>query len=68
MEWRAVLSHAEAAQTLRRAGYSQDQIEDVLQPLPDPIDTARDGEALQEQGLSAGILLERMAPASLAAG
>jgi hypothetical protein len=57
---RRLVSHAEAEQLLRRAGYSQERIEDVLRHFPDPIDTERDGEALFEHGLSAGSLMDRM--------
>lgn len=60
MEKRRFLSHAEVERILRRAGYSQEQIVDVLRDLPDPIDTERDSEALFKQGISAGSLMDRM--------
>ena len=60
MEDSQFLSHAEAAQILRRAGYSQEWIENALRQLPDPIDTERDGEALFRLGVSPGTLMDRM--------
>jgi hypothetical protein len=55
-----LVSHAAAEQVLRRAGYSQEQIDDLLRHLPDPIDTERDGATLVELGLSVSSLLNRM--------
>ena len=55
-----MVSHAEAEPILRRAGYSQERIEDVLSDFPDPIDTERDGEALFKLGISADRLMDRM--------
>jgi hypothetical protein len=60
MQDRQSLSHAEAAQILRRAGYSQERINEMLRQLPDPIDTERDGDALLRFGVSRGILMDRM--------
>jgi hypothetical protein len=60
MENRRLVSHAEAERMLRRAGYSQQQIDDVLRHVPDPIDTERDSEAFFKHGISAGSLMERM--------
>jgi hypothetical protein len=57
---RRLVSHAEAKPILRRAGYSQKQIEDVLRQFPDPIDTERDGEALFKHGISAERLRYQM--------
>jgi len=54
------VSHTEAEKVLRRAGYSEQRIEDVLRDIPDPIDTERDGELLFKRGLSAGILMDQM--------
>jgi hypothetical protein len=54
------ISHADAAQVLRRAGYSQERIEELLRDLPDPIDPERDGVALVKRGMSAGELMDRM--------
>ena len=54
------VSHAEAEQILRRAGYSQEEINDVLRDTPDPIDTERDSEALFKHGITAGRLMDRM--------
>lgn len=60
MEKRQLISHAEAKQILRRAGYSQERIDDVLRHLPDPIDTERDREAVFKLGVSRGNLIDRM--------
>ena len=42
MEKRQLISHGEAKRMLRRAGYPQERVEDVLRHLPDPIDPERD--------------------------
>ena len=60
MQERHLVSHAEAERALRRAGYPQDQIEELLSHLPDPIDTERDAAACFERGLSVGSLMDRM--------
>ena len=60
MEMRRLISHADAEQILRRAGYSQERIAEVLGRLPDPIDTERDGDELFKQGISTGGLMDRM--------
>jgi hypothetical protein len=60
MEKRHLIAHAEAERILRRAGYSQEGIEEVLRHLPDPIDTERDANALAEYGVSRGSLIDRM--------
>jgi hypothetical protein len=38
---RYLVSHAEAAKPLRRAGYSEERIQELLRGLPDPIDSER---------------------------
>jgi hypothetical protein len=53
-------SHAEAEDALRRAGYSQELIEDVLRDVPDPIDADRDAEAFLKHGLTVDALTDRM--------
>jgi SOS response regulatory protein OraA/RecX len=60
VENRRVFSHAEVRQILRRAGYSQERIEEVLTHLPDPIDSERDAEELFKYGISTGSLMDRM--------
>jgi hypothetical protein len=60
MEQRYLISHAEAEKVFRRAGYSQEWIENALRQLPDPIDPVRDGEALLKLGVSRGALIDRM--------
>jgi hypothetical protein len=55
-----LISHAESRQILRRAGYTHEQIEEVLRHLPDPIDTDRDEAELFKFGVSTGTLVERM--------
>jgi CBS-domain-containing membrane protein len=57
---RTLRSHAEAEQNLRNAGYSQEQIEDVLRDVPDPFDIDRDAEALLKHGVTLGALTDRM--------
>jgi hypothetical protein len=54
------ISHADAAQVLRRAGYSPERIEELLRDLPDPIDAERDSVALVQRGMSPGELMDRM--------
>jgi hypothetical protein len=55
------VSHAEAEYVLRRAGYSQQQVSDLLRQFPDPIDLERDSEALFEHhGISRDSLIDRM--------
>ena len=51
-----MIPHAEAAQLLRHAGYSQDRIRELL----DPIDPERDSGALFKLGLTADQLMDRM--------
>ena len=57
---RKLYSHAEAAGILRRAGYSQELIDNVLRDVPDPIDPDRDDEAFFKHGLSFGAVTDRM--------
>ncbi len=53
-------SHEEAAQLLRRAGYSDEFISDVLSQLPDPFDLQRDRHILDRYGLNTERLMDRM--------
>jgi hypothetical protein len=53
-------SHEEAARVLRRAGYSDEFISQVLSELPDPIDLQRDHQILERHGLSSERLVDRM--------
>ncbi|MBV9336920.1 MAG: hypothetical protein JO243_13625 [Solirubrobacterales bacterium] len=49
-------SHEEFARTLRRAGYSDELISDVLSQLPDPIDLERDQQVLARRvGTALGV-------------
>ena len=57
---RKLYSHAEAEEILRRAGYSQELIDNVLRDVPDPIDPDRDDEAFFKHGLSFGAVTDRM--------
>jgi CBS-domain-containing membrane protein len=57
---RTLRSHAEAEQNLRKAGYSQEQIENVLRDVPDPFDVDRDAEALLKHGVTLDALTDRM--------
>ena len=60
MEKRQLISHAEAKQMLRRAGYPQERIDETLRHLSDPIDTKRDSEAIFKLGVSRDTLMDRM--------
>jgi hypothetical protein len=53
-------SHEEAARVLRRAGYSDEFISEVLRELPDPIDLQRDQHILARYGLNPERLMDRM--------
>ena len=53
-------SHEEAARVLRRAGYSDEFIRELLRQLPDPLDLQRDGQTLARYGLSPELLTDRM--------
>jgi hypothetical protein len=53
-------SHEEAARVLRRAGYPEEFIHEVLDQLPDPLDVQRDGEILGRYGLTRELLTDRM--------
>jgi hypothetical protein len=55
-----LISHAQVAQVLRKAGYSQERIREVLRELPDPVDPDRDGVTLVKLGLTANQLMDRM--------
>ena len=55
-----MFSHAEAQQILLRAGFHQEQIDEVLRGLPDPIDIERDGGALVKHGVSREQLMDRL--------
>lgn len=56
----ATRSHEEVARVLRRAGYSEEFIREVLSHLPDPIDLRRDEQTLARYGLNTEGLVERM--------
>ena len=56
----ALRSHEEVARVLRRAGYSDEFISEVLGQLPDPIDLQRDQQTLARYGLSPERLIDRM--------
>lgn len=53
-------SHEEFARALRRAGYSDEFISDILSQLPDPVDLQRDQQVLAQYGLSPERLIDRM--------
>lgn len=53
-------SHEEAARVLRRAGYPDEFIDEVLSQLPDPIDLQRDQQILARYGLTPERLMDRM--------
>jgi hypothetical protein len=56
----ALRSHEEVARVLRRAGYSEVFISEVLDQLPDPIDLDRDRATLARYNLSTERLMDRM--------
>ena len=56
----ATRSHEEFTRVLRRAGYSDEFIREVLSQLADPIDLQRDGQTLARHGLSRELLMDRM--------
>ena len=62
MEKRRLRSHANAEEIMLRAGYSREQVEDVLRDLPDPfdMDSERVGETFFRHGLSYGAVIDRM--------
>ena len=53
-------SHEEVTRVLRRAGYSEVFISEVLDQLPDPIDLDRDQATLARYNLSTERLMDRM--------
>jgi hypothetical protein len=53
-------SHEEAARLLRRAGYSDELINEVLSQLPDPVDIRRDEQILARYGLTRERMMDRM--------
>jgi CBS-domain-containing membrane protein len=54
------ISHAEVARILRRVGYTQEQIDDVLRDFPDPLDLDRSREDFLKHGISLGALIDQM--------
>jgi CBS-domain-containing membrane protein len=56
---RKLHSHAEAEAILRKAGYSQEQIDSVLRDIPDPIDVDRDADAFMRHGITRDSLISR---------
>jgi hypothetical protein len=53
-------SHEQVRRVLRRAGYPDEFIDEVLGELPDPIDLRRDEHILGRYGLSSERLMERL--------
>jgi hypothetical protein len=53
-------SHAELTRVLRRAGYSDEFIRELLRQLPDPVDLQRDQGVLARYGLSPERLMDRL--------
>jgi hypothetical protein len=53
-------SRKEATRVLRRVGYPEAFISDVLGQLPDPIDLQRDQQTLARYGLSGERLMDRL--------
>lgn len=59
MDGTRLVSHAEVRRVLRTAGYSEDQIDDVLRDFRDPIDLEHAREKLLQHGISLGALMDR---------
>jgi hypothetical protein len=53
-------SHTEIARVLRRAGYSDEFIREVLSQLADPVDIQRDQQILARYRLSPERLMDRL--------
>ena len=53
-------SHKHMARVMRRAGYSDEFISDVLSQLPDPVDLYRNQQVLVRYGLSSERLMDRL--------
>ena len=53
-------SHEQVSRVLRRAGYPDEFIREVLSELPDPIDLQRDEHILERYGLSRDRLMDRL--------
>jgi hypothetical protein len=53
-------SHEQVWRVLRRAGYPDEFIREVLTELPDPIDLQRDEHILGRYGLSAERLMDQL--------
>lgn len=53
-------SHESFAGVLRRAGYSDEFIRELLSQLPDPMDVQRDQEILARYGVSPERLMDRL--------
>jgi hypothetical protein len=54
------ISQAEFCRVLRRAGYPEDVLEDLVAQLPDPIDVDRDEPVLQRYGVTLDHLTDLM--------
>jgi hypothetical protein len=52
--------HNEVTRVMRRAGYSDEFITDVLSQLPDPVDLQRDQQILGRYRLSSERLMDRL--------
>ena len=53
-------SHKEMARVMRRAGYSDEFISEVLSQLPNPMNLQRDQQILGRYGLSSEQLMDRL--------
>jgi hypothetical protein len=53
-------SHEEFERVMRRAGYSDEVIQEVLGQLPDPIDLERDRQVLARYNLGPEQLMDRL--------
>jgi hypothetical protein len=60
MSDRRLLTQAEARRVLRRVGYTDEFINEVLRELSDPIDLDREQVVLESHGLTRESLLDRM--------
>jgi hypothetical protein len=60
MEEQRTLSKAKVVDTLRRAGYTPELIDEVASQLPDPVDLDQSASLLARYGITRGQLMDRL--------
>jgi hypothetical protein len=60
VDYSETLSKAEATKVLRRVGFSDEKIGQVLGELDDPIDIDRDVAVLEKYGITRDVLVDLM--------